>query len=191
MEIKKTKLKIIKTAIKLYSQKGLNIPVKDIIDAAKISNGSFFHHFSKKERLPEEIFDLIKNELDNFVFENKKYNEVKQENFKERTHNIFDILVDWGVLEKDKFLFLLKFKNADDIYTTDKQNNVLREKVENIIEEGIITNYFNDFDKDYLVDIFISHIAHTVFYISDKKKPKLKTKKFGFITLWNSLRNYE
>ena len=189
MEIKKTKLKIINTAIQLYSKRGLGIPVKEIIDVAKISNGSFFHHFAKKERLPEEIFDLIKNELDNFLEDNKE--ELESDSFKDKTHKIFDILVDWGILEKDKFLFLLKFKNADDIYTTEKQNNVLREKVENIIDEGIITNYFNDFDKDYLVDVFISHIAHTVFYISDKKKPKLKTKKFGFITLWNALRNYE
>lgn len=69
---KKTEKRIIDTANKLFKKQGYeNVTVRDIIEAAKISNGAFYAHFKSKEALLEEAlffydrlyYDYYQNEL--------------------------------------------------------------------------------------------------------------------------------
>lgn len=69
---KKTEKRIIDTANKLFKKQGYeNVTVRDIIEAAKISNGAFYAHFKNKEALLEETlffydrlyYDYYQNEL--------------------------------------------------------------------------------------------------------------------------------
>ncbi len=69
---KKTRNRIIKTAMKLFKKNGYeNVTIRDIIKTAQISNGAFYAHFKSKDALVEETLfyldelylDYYQNEL--------------------------------------------------------------------------------------------------------------------------------
>lgn len=57
-----TKKFIIKTALKLFLQKGYkDVTMKDLVQATNLSKGAFYHHFESKEQLFKVIVSLFFN----------------------------------------------------------------------------------------------------------------------------------
>lgn len=166
----KTKEHIIRKSIQLYNKKGFDLSVKQIIEYSKVSNGSFFYFFKKKEYLLDEIFDYIKEDFNKNT--TKTHN--NYDDFLKEIHESFNNIVNWGVKKNNYFLFLLKFKNKDkkNKNNQNEDKNILFSILNNLIEKGVDNEYFKDIDPILLTDIAVSSLAHIVFYLNENKKEK-------------------
>lgn len=178
--MQRTKKSIIEKSIKLFNKNGFQTPVKDIIAAANISNGSFFHYFPKKDCLPHEIFTYIKQDLSNILL----IDDLENLEIREKSKIIFNTIIDWGVKNSEYFLFLLKFKNSH--YKTEEEN-ILRLYIYFLIEEGINLKVFKDANIMFMADIAISIMAHTIFKIKEKDADKNEIKELSFDIFYDSI----
>ncbi len=64
LEPEERKTRIIQTALELFREKGYEeTTVSDIIDAAGLSKGGFYHHYTAKEQLLEDIAQMFVGEI--------------------------------------------------------------------------------------------------------------------------------
>lgn len=161
-----TKKSIIKKSIKLFNQYGFHITTKDIIENCKVSNGSFFYYFPKKETLSREILQFIIDDFNNEL--NKLIEKSKPEDFQNKIHFIFTHMLNWGIEKPEYFLFLIQIKNQ--ITDLEDEMNVLHKTLFHYIADIEHKNEFKQVNHKLLTNIGISIIAHCVFHLSNKKE---------------------
>lgn len=95
---------ILKTALKLFTQKGyFNTSVVNIKDEADVSTGSIYHHFKNKEAIAEALFTDIQNRLLRSIDDIRR----KHKTARDRTLSITELLFDLTEQAPEAVHFLL------------------------------------------------------------------------------------
>ena len=83
-----TKEKILKTALKLFVEKGFaEVSISDLIQEVGIAKGGFYHHFKSKDQL---INDIIEKVIFPYLEDIIKCIDECQGSTKEKLHNVFE-----------------------------------------------------------------------------------------------------
>lgn len=95
-----TKIRIMKNAITLFSEKGLDaVSIRDITGKTAVSTASFYNHFKTKDELLKDIFDYYNGKIIKPV---------------ENNYNIEGMIVKLGVKKFLKSLIELMFNTEHD-----------------------------------------------------------------------------
>ena len=158
----KRKYQIIRTAEDLFYEKGYeNTTVQDIIDAVKLSKGGFYHHYTSKEQLLDEICDkkAVAAYLHALEAVEKSANDPVT-----KFNAIFDKNGLWKEDNKDFLGLLINvafFKNNLIMRERLKQKSVekMLPLMQSVVKEGV--------DKGIFYTIYPAEICHIVLNISN------------------------
>jgi len=144
----KTKNKIMESTFSLFLEKGIQgTSTKDILDASGVSNGTLYHHFPTKEKIVEEIFYSIQEDM--IVTINESTQDAVQ--FREFLWLTWETLVRYALENSSKNLFIRMFKDSSIIRNCKENMKSLgfdmHSKADEAIEKEIIdvpsSDYFN------------------------------------------------
>ncbi len=165
------KKKILKAALKLFNENGIdNTSTSLISKEAGVATGTLYLYFETKVNLIVELGTSIQEEsLESFrdlIGSKVNYDSLKKF-WLER--------VEWGVNNPDKHKFMLQFKSSP----YKNQNTKLKIpdheiKLINLIEDGINNKLLKDLHPKYISRFFSAHVTFTVEYIIQTKTNERK-----------------
>ncbi|MCF3942330.1 TetR/AcrR family transcriptional regulator [Oceanobacillus alkalisoli] len=142
--------RIIEASLKLFEQYGFHgVTVNQIVDAAGISKGGFYHHFTSKDELLFVIHDIF------ITYVLERASKANEQNLpaKERLRLIIKDFV--SVFDIYKAHLTVFYQES--IYLKTEHEEIVRKKrnefktiIQDVIEEGVITG---DFRSDLSVEI--------------------------------------
>ena len=156
--MKKTKEKIFKTAIELFSQKGYHgVSIREIARAVGIKESSIYNHYSNKDKILETIYEYYKNQMKKTSLSEEEIdNKIKYVSFEQfwtKGLSEFHKTTENPLLEKINNIILLEMfrdERARDIAITElfhRQQKIVARIFEKMQKKGIIRE---DFDPEVL-----------------------------------------
>lgn len=139
--MKDTREMILETAYTLFMQSGYNVvTMNDIVTQTGLSKGAFYHHFSSKEQLFEEVLnhvffgDFSRDYANMPEVSLKRFMEEELEVVKRRRHTLMDALrdedkytpINYYTLIFDAMRMFPEFKTRFENFKTDRMNAWIR-----------------------------------------------------------------
>ncbi|MDA3860257.1 MAG: TetR/AcrR family transcriptional regulator [Melioribacteraceae bacterium] len=124
-----SKAKILNTALELFAQKGYsNTSISEIAKSAKISKGLAYNYFESKEKLMEEVVQILFVEIGSMFVDLEDIKEPF-----EKLHKLIDLTLDWNI------------ENADlgRLYTS-----LLMQEETRVIVEKVAGNFMEELFKE-------------------------------------------
>ena len=180
------KLKIIRTAMKLFVEQGFeNTPTAQIAREAQVANGTLFYHYKTKEDLINEIYLYVKKSMKDSIFENINLSD----NFEKIMKNIWKDMISWGFENKMENLFLVKFHGS--VYISKLTLEELREdfkKGEEIFKKGFESGEFKKISPELFQNITMNLLQSflTEFYRIGRLDSELLEKSFQIY--WDAIK---
>lgn len=153
--ISKKKL-IVDVIVKLMDEEGVkNVTIKDICDKANISIGAFYHYFSSKESIVEEMYDVM-DEYFLYNMESISGHYTTQEDLIDFTSHFGLFIEEWGYYAN---LLILRTSIENTVKNISTKQRKIYEVLKNIILIGIEEK---NFSLPLEMDDFISTIFVTI-----------------------------
>ena len=154
-QAKASKAKIVSTAFKLFDSEGCgNVSIGDICNAAKISNGAFYHYFTSKDQLIVLwTREPLQKKIEDFIAP-----KIGKAPTKKLVASLFEILFSWvndkGVDQSNIYYVASLQLGKIDSYVQNLSYTTLLSIIEKGIEKGeLSSNYSAQFYTDYLFSI--------------------------------------
>lgn len=182
MVIGDKKKKILESALKLFNEKGIdNTSTSLISKEAGVATGTIYLYFETKVDLIIELGTAIQEEsLESYLdlIESSMGYESLEKFWLER--------VEWGVNNPEKYKFLMQFKSSPyNIKNPKAKITDHKEKLLNLIEEGIKNKILKDLSPKYIFRFFSAHVTFTVEYII---QTKTRERKIFFETFFDGIK---
>ncbi|MCT4543851.1 MAG: TetR/AcrR family transcriptional regulator [Vallitalea sp.] len=180
---------ILKVSLDLFINKGLQATsTKLILEAANISNGALYHHFSNKEEIVQELYYTIKDELTQRIIENTK----GTEQFREFLWKHWYTSIQWSLLNPKKKLFLEMFSNTPTIRNCTQDHMLEKTKfIFDKIDEAIRLEIINVPDRDYFLYSFIANTDGVIKYLNQyPEKNCIEFLQLTFQKYWRLVVNF-
>ncbi|MBK5242878.1 TetR/AcrR family transcriptional regulator [Clostridium sp.] len=176
---------IIKTSLEIFVEYGFHgAPVTKIIQAAEVSNGTFFYYFKTKEELITELYIETKKELYDTIHEDIQVDASVKKNIKA----LWKSWIIWGTNNKLKFNFLELFSNSPFVSTVDKEEiQKIYSFTGELLKKGIDDDILVNIDVNLLSELIYGSIRGTILYqqkfdvLSNEKLEEI----FGLV--WKSI----
>lgn len=150
--ISKKKL-IVDVIVKLMDEEGMkNITIRDICDNANISVGAFYHYFSSKESVVDEMYQL----MDEFFLSNKDSimaHFTTKEDIVDFTSHFGFFIEQWGYYAN---LLIIRSSIEDTVKNNPRKPRKIYEVLKDIILIGIE-------EKKFLLPLDIDDFVSTIF----------------------------
>ncbi len=176
------KSQIIQTALQLFAMKGYeNTTVNNIIEEAGISKGGFYHHYSSKEGLLEDIVKIL---IGNMVTIFKEVDACKDMSALEKTNEYIrrvnalksDKLVETSALVSELYSGGKNIQLESKLYDFAREHIVpiMKKIVYQGIEEGIFKTEYPEESAETYIKLFIMQQQEVteLFYEALQKKDK-------------------
>jgi len=176
------KSQIIQTALQLFAVKGYeNTTVNNIIEEAGISKGGFYHHYSSKESLLEDIVKML---IGNMVTIFKEVDACKDMSALEKTNEYIrrvnalksDKLVETSALVSELYSGGKNIQLESKLYDFAREHIVpiMKKIVYQGIEEGIFKTEYPEESAETYIKLFIMQQQEVteLFYEALQKKDK-------------------
>ena len=165
----KTKRRIFKTAIKLFSQKGFdNAGIEEITAVSGVAKGSLYYHFETKEEIFDTLLDSGFKLLSNSI-------EIKfrhRETAKEKLEAIILILIKIVVLYEEFLTVVISNSLGESERAVKCQNAIDKfcKKISDVINEGIQNGEFKDVNAESISYYIFGTTYSTALYRIKKLK---------------------
>lgn len=181
------KLKIINTALRLFTQDGFHgTTTASIAKEAGISNGTLFHYFKTKEELINYLYLFSKSEFRNSLCENYSESFANKSTFKKLWYSC----IEWYLQNKEKVCFLSMYSNSPYIDALSKEEasrnfDFLLELIDKGIEEEILINA----PKELILNTFYASILAIYKFVNNQSSDIDKNINIAFNMWWKSVVN--
>ncbi|MFZ2498496.1 MAG: TetR/AcrR family transcriptional regulator [Methanosarcina sp.] len=186
-QIKDKRTAIREAALKLFTERGFQgTSTAQISKEAGVATGTLFNYFSTKEDLINGLYFEVKGELSRSMGEGIE----TESTFQDKLKKLWSNLINWGVDNQEKFLFVGQFCSSPYI-TKFTREEVIKEYVflHNLVDEGIVTGEIRDFSSDLIIAMFYQGSRTVVNLIidSDPSQDGNKVLEDGFQIIWRGL----
>jgi len=178
-EIRKNEL--IDVATELFMEKGYEeTSISDIVKKAKVAHGTFYYYFKTKEKILDEIIEIIQN----YLFE--KLEEISNR----KDINAIEKFIEFLKIKMDSFSSGIKlweylFKEKNSLLFVKFQKNsipIASKPIEKIIKQGVKEGFFNT-NYPKIAAYALLHVNLSIATDHDFfEKNKIERKKIIFIT---------
>ena len=183
------KEQIYKSALKLFNQKGFDkTPTSLISKEAGVATGTLFHYFKTKEDLINSLYLRCKEYMLIRVFQGVK----EEKTYKSKLKKIYRNFLQWGMANKEAFLFFQQFSNSPYIRDLTRQEG--KSKLDNLVtflKEGIEQDILRGNDPEYLQLVISNLFSANLYYLLTN--PHLAaSEEFledSFALLWDGIKN--
>jgi len=188
-QIKDKKTAIMEAALKLFTEKGFHgTTTAQISKEACIATGTLFNYFPTKEDLINSLYIEVKGDLSCSMGKGIEIESTFQDKFRK----IWSNLINWGLDNPEKFLFVGQFCYSPYI-TKFTREEVMKEYLflHDLVNEGIKTEEIRDFPEDLTISMFYQGSRTVVNLILDSNQLQDKNKfiEDGFQIIWKGLAN--
>ena len=167
MEEKSKKNRLLSSAYKLFTTKGINkTTIQDIVDAAKVAKGTFYLYFEDKYKLQEELVikkseEIFNNSIDALVKQNIN-------KFDDQIIFIVDYIID--TLNNDPNILNFISKDLSLGLYQEKLSNILGGKETKLYDMFILGAKNNNIKNPELVlFMIVEFVSSTVYSVITKK----------------------
>lgn len=184
----KTKNKIMESTFSLFLEKGIQgTSTKDILDASGVSNGTLYHHFPTKEKIVEQIFYSIQEEM--IVSINLSTQEAVQ--FREFLWLTWETLIRYALENPQKHLFIRMFKDSSTIRNCKENMKSLGFDMHSKADEAIEKELIDVPSSDYFNIMFNANVNGVIEYFEMMKMDyDTVLIKLLFDKFWRSVAKY-
>ncbi len=165
----KTKRRIFKTAIKLFSEKGFdNAGIEEITAVSGVAKGSLYYHFETKEEIFDTLLDSGFKLLGNSVEIKFRHRETAEEKLKA----IILILIKIVVLYEEFMTVVISNSLGDNERAKKCQKAIsdFCEQIADVIKEGIEKGEFKKCDAESVSFLIFGSAYSTALYRIKKEK---------------------
>ena len=185
-QVKDKRTAIMKAALKLFTERGFHgTSTAQISKEAGVATGTLFNYFDTKEALINGLYIEVKGALSRSMGEDV----LSQSTFELKLKKMWSNQVEWGIDNRDEFLFIGQFCSSPYI-TTSTQEEVMKGYVflHELMREGIATEEIGDFPVELVISLFY-HSGRTVVNLILDSDPREKDRLMedGFKIIWNGL----
>ncbi len=159
----KTKRRIFKTAIKLFSQKGFdNAGIEEITAVSGVAKGSLYYHFETKE----EIFDTLLDSGFKLLGNSLEIKFRHRETAREKLEAIVLILIKIVVLYEEFLTVVISNSLGENERAIKCQNAIDKfcKKISEVISEGINKGEFKEVNTDSMAYYIFGSTYSTALY---------------------------
>lgn len=170
----KTKRKIFKTAIKLFSEKGFdNAGIEEITAVSGVAKGSLYYHFETKEEIFDTLLDSGFKLLENSVEIKFRHRETAEE----KLDAIVLILIKIVVLYEEFMTVVISNSLAKNERSLKCQKAISAfcKRIEAVIQEGIDSGEFKEGNAESLSYLVFSTTYSTAMYRIQKNNEVTST----------------
>lgn len=162
----KTKDKIMESSFSLFLENGIQgTSTKHILDASGVSNGTLYHYFSSKEKIVEQIFYSIQDEMINSLHATTK----DAVQFREFLWLSWETLIRYALENAKKHLFIKMFKDSSIMRNCKENMELLGYNFYSNSNEAIEKEIIDVPSSDYLIIIFNANIDGVIEYFQKMK----------------------
>ncbi len=175
---------ILAAAIGLIAVQGLGAPTSKIAQAAGVAEGTLFTYFETKERLLNDLYLVLKDEVREQMMRDYPF----QASLEERVHHFWKMYVAFGVNypAKHKVTLLLRF--------SDRINEQVRrlegkgyEVLEAMLLECLGNGALKDQPPEFGVALLISLMNMTIEFILQRPAEAERFSGAGFTAFWHAV----
>ena len=170
----KTKRRIFKTAIKLFSEKGFdNASIEEITAVSGVAKGSLYYHFETKEEIFDTLLDSGFKLLGNSVEIKFRHRETAEEKLKA----IILILIKIVVLYEEFMTAVVSNSLGENDRAKKCQKAVIDfcKQIEDVIKQGIDSGEFKTVDAEAISFLIFSSTYSTALHRIKKDKTVTST----------------
>lgn len=180
---------LIETCIPLFLKNGVQgTTTKDIVEAAKVSNGTLFNNFETKEELLKETYFYIKDEMYGLALSNAS-GEKQMRNF---LFIVWKSLVKYAMENRDRRMFYDSFKKLPYVRRCSMNREItIYSEYFGLIEDSIEKEIVNGPDMHYFFLMFDRTVEALIEYLThynEKYNEEFVSQKFK--CYWRSVANY-
>ena len=180
----KTKEKILKSALKLFTKQGIDkTSTQQISEDVGIASGTLFVHFKTKQDLIEAIYFSIKKEAFYDLGKLIDHTDSAEQNINRLSRN----LIEYFIKNNKKFIFMLLVENDPQIST--KAKKVAAQGYEDIaiaVEKWKKNGELKSLDTMLLGNVYWNLIISVIRYCKDNKIKEVDEKYLNLI--WEAIR---
>jgi AcrR family transcriptional regulator len=186
-QVKDKRTAIREAALKLFTERGFQgTSTAQISKEAGVATGTLFNYFSTKEDLINGLYFEVKGELSRSMGKGIEI----ESTFQDKLKKLWSNLINWGVDNQEKFLFVGQFCSSPYI-TKFTREEVLKEYVflHNLVDEGIVTGEIRDFSAELIIAMFYqgSRVVVNLILNSDPSQDINEVLEDGFQIIWRGL----
>lgn len=169
MEEKSKKNRLLSSAYKLFTTKGINkTTIQDIVDAAKVAKGTFYLYFEDKYKLQEELIISKSEEIFNDAIEELYKHSISK--FDNQIIFVVDYIIDYLVEQPEILNFISKDLSLG-LYE-EKLTNILggtETKLYSLFIKGIKNNKIKVKNPEVLLFMIVEFVSATIYSILMKR----------------------
>ena len=169
MEENSKKTRLLSSAYKLFTTKGINkTTIQDIVDAARVAKGTFYLYFEDKYKLQEELIAEKSDEIFNNAL-SELYNH-KIKGFDNQIIFVVDYIIDY--LDKERGILNFVTKDLSLGLFQEKLSNILENnetKIYNMFLKGINDNHLNIKNPKVTLFMIVEFVSSTVYSVITKR----------------------
>lgn len=174
---------ILRAAIRLFAEEGLNASTARIAKAAGVAEGTIFLYFSNKDVLINQVYLELKNQL-RLSFELPP----ASTGLRERLRGFWVAYVDWGLRYPLERLVLAKLEVSDRI--TEASKAAASERFHDVIAllmEAMSLGVLRNQPPAFVGALFVAMAEATIDFISTNAEVSQQTNADGFAAFWQGL----
>jgi AcrR family transcriptional regulator len=173
------------SAIKLFSAKGFQATsTTSITTDAGVGTGTLFLYFKSKDEMVNQIYLEVKEELAKYLWVDLS----EQRTIRAKFKLIWNRMIDWSLLNPEKYLFIQNFSNSPFI------NNLTKEEaiggfrfLFDMINEGIEHDVMNPIDPEFVYYALNGFINGTIMHLMHHPEAKERITEQAFLMVWKSM----
>jgi AcrR family transcriptional regulator len=165
--------KILDAALKLFVEYGFHgTPTSKIASEAGVSNGTLFHYFKTKEELILELFDLAKNELNDFLLAKIDANT----SLETRAKAVVGQSLYWAMAHPQKFYYIhqIYFSPFMAQIPVEKYQKYMQLHID-LVSEGQKAGIFKPIPMDFIITLVSNHIYGVYQYLQHNTSENMQS----------------
>ncbi|MCQ6963840.1 TetR/AcrR family transcriptional regulator [Methanolobus chelungpuianus] len=177
---------LMEAALKLFTERGFHgTSTAQISKEAGVATGTLFNYFPTKEDLINGLYFEIKGQLSRSIGKEIQV----QSSFQDKLRKMWYNLIEWGLDNRDEFLFVGQFCSSPYI-TNYTREIVMKEYVflHELVKEGIAGGEIRNYSGELVIAMFYQSSRTVVNFILDSEpEDRIKVIEDGFRIIWDGL----